>query len=790
MITWFGSFTTPVAEVFRDDERSDVFYYLRHRPRVAVDATTGEPIFYYHLIARDTELAFASGTQDSPAQYQIGMLGLHVDLGLSADELEVVKAACRAQMAHGGRGRLHWRLFGLGQPAAAEPTVSAINTWLDGTARIDLAVPEGPTFQLKATTEAKPSLYGDNGASFSASFGAEGAQLLWEALGGRQRPDDPPPTATALPNVAYELRFAARSPALKVTVTAHGSAVYEELRTTTQVTESTSRGTWSYPQVAELTKKLVASRAIDIQWQDNGLPDAGTATETEARAQIEENLIALVTNKIVEIFFTEYQVKGLQEGELGDDPFLHSGAGSGKGGNRLWLREYKEEFVSDISFSLTRTQNTVIRRNPNMLLGFDPGVDPALIARRLKFLDVGNPETQVLQVEVFTNADFANDNIANVTVTLRYDQRDQLTGGAPLQHSDTFTFQTGKEVGHFLTRMARDRDHRLLDLYDVTARIHYIGRSESPPPIELTGLSERSLTVSYDRLGFVKVDIQAGDIDWQEIVHVFVDLEYPPAAGQPDARKQVKLTQTTPVAAWSASKRGATSPTYRYTVRYGMKDGSEQVVGPRTDDRGTLVIHDLLAARLRRSFDVVLDPATVKAVLLRVRYRDDAHGIDDTARNTFTATGSWEYVRPVIEGAPRTLDYSVLVQYADGTIEDRPWVTLGADELPPPISVRRYKMAVTIDGTRLDWQRWATAYVHVEYADRGHDYQIATETPLRVVKDAALHRFDILAFDPAARGYRYRITLVPLDGDPIDVPAGGDLAASDRGLLLLHTLVP
>jgi hypothetical protein len=788
MITWFGSFTTPVAEIFRDDARADVFYYLPHRPRIATDAATGEPIFFYHLVARDAQLAFASGTHDQPPQYQIGMLGLHVDLSLSPEDLEVVKQACRAQMAaNHQRFRIHHRVFGL-TPSTAEPTISAINTWLDGTARIDLVVPDGPTFKLSSTTETKPSLYGTNGASFAATFGAEGAQLMYDGLGGRRRPGDPPPAITALPIVYYNLKFAAKSPALKVTVTAHGSAVYKELRETTRVTESTGRGTWSYPQVSELTKALVARRAIEIVWDDGGLPDSMAASDSEVRQQIEENLISLVTTKIVETFFTEYQVKGLQEGDLGDDPFLHSGAGSGKPGNKLWLREYKEEFVSDISFSLTRTQNTIIQRNPNTLLS--TAVAPELIAARVKFIDVGNPEAQVLQVAVYTNADFANDNIANVTVNVTYDQADSLIGGRSIQHTDTFTFQTGKEAYTFVTRMARDRNGRLIDLYDVTARINYIGRAQSPDPIVLTGLSERALTVSYDRLGFVKVDVQAGDVDWKEITQIFVDLEYPPAAGQPDARKQLKLTQDHPTAAWSASKRGSASNSYRYTVRYAMKDGSEQIASPRSDDRGTLVIHDLLAARLRRTFDVVLDPGTVKAVMVRARYRDEAHGIDETARNLFSSTGSWDYSRPVMEGAPRSLDYSALIQYADGAQEETPWRTLAGDESPPAIAARRHKMGVIVDGSRVDWTKWSTAYVQLEYEDAAHGYLIATEAPLRVTAEAALHRFDVLAFSPSARTYRYRITLVPMTGDPVEVPADGSLASSDKGLLLLHTLVP
>ena len=39
---------------------------------------------------------------------------------------------------------------------------------------------------------------------------------------------------------------------------------------------------------------------------------------------------------------------------------------------------------------------------------------------------------------------------------------------------------------------------RLIDKYDAKAQIHYIGTSQSPPAIELKGISDRALTFSYE----------------------------------------------------------------------------------------------------------------------------------------------------------------------------------------------------------------------------------------------------------------------------------------------------
>ena len=330
----------------------------------------------------------------------------------------------------------------------------------------------------------------------------------------------------------------------------------------------------------------------------------------------------------------------------------------------------------------------------------------------------------------------------------------------------------------------------MIDIYDATAKINYIGTAEPPPPIEIKNASERSLTFSYDRLGYIKVDVQAGDIDWTQIKDVFVDLDYPSAPNEPDAKATVHLTQGALTGKWICSKHGAASNMYRYAVRYIYADGREVAgVKDQRDNRGTLVVHDQLIGKLRRTFEVVMDPQTVDSVSLKVRYQDGPNPVEET-RKAFTATGTWEYVRPLTDGSTQDLEYSYQVAYDDGQFAIFPSTHVGPHDDLPPIQARRFKFSVGIDGGGIDWEKWRTVLVHLEYTDNKHNFLQIND--VSVTKEAPTTSVEIQAFSVGARAYAYRAVFVPrrtVNNPVVHVP-GPETLATASGTLLLETLVP
>ena len=782
MIAYFMNFNVPRVRdvvIFRDHADPQQFYVLNDRPRLAVDPKTGTPLFGFTLFSRNIEIAYASAG-DKPVENQLGALQMTVDLSVSDQDMALIRLYLVDLLKQERMQPSAYNKLYKVTTTGIEPRIGYVD-WLNGSVRLDLLEGLGETFKRSSSQETTPTLHGTNKAALWATFGSEGAQLLWGAL----HPEESGETgggASEAPiqaNITYKLEGLARLPGVRVTVTASAESVYKELRGRTTVTERVGNQRWTYPQVSKLTKEMIEKKVIDVKWEDYGIP-AGDPAGDQIKQQLEQAVMGVITNNIVGLFFKAFEFQGLKDEDLGTT-FTHTTGG--KPGSRLWLNEFTESMSLDISFTMEKSQNFRFPAAPQTSLL--PSLTREQRDQLVRIVDVGSPEVRVMTVHVYTNADFQNDKIANLTATLSYRQFDTLVNDW-IETSESFVFKTGQEAFPFRTRLARDERGRLIDLYDAKAQVHYIGVAQSPPAIELKNISDKSLTFSYDRLGYVKVEVQAGDIDWTQIKEVYVDLVYEAAQGEPDAKGTVKLTDAQPKGSWSVSKRGRTSNRYQYVVRYKFVDGRETSEAAKSDDRGTLVIDDALVGRLRRTFDVVLDPATVTSVVLKVRYEDPPTPPDEM-RHLFTETGSWEYVKPLREGAPETIEYSYDVQYKDGLSDHEPWAALSPDAELRSIKARRFKIPISVDGGGLDWTKWRVAVIELTYRDDPHDYLKIEE--VRLTKEAPLQTVEVLAFAPDAREYAYRATLVPLGaGSPVEIPSDGT-THKKSGMLLVESLV-
>lgn len=786
MLTEFESFRVagaPYVEIYRDHADPAKFYLLPDRPRLAVDERTALPLFSFTLFSRDIDIAFASTPAGQPVENQLGAVNFTCDLTVDPAQLTVIREALVGVLQREQAEPSFYNKIFRVDTTSTEPVIGYADTWTQGTVRLDMLEDLGATFKRNSSKEGHPQLRGSMAASLWATFGSEGAQLLWKVLnpdtdeaatpGGQQ-------TAALQANIVYDLVGIARSPALRVTVKVDGGPLYTELRNRTTIHEQSGNSSWTYPEISKLVKELRDTRVIDIHWEDYGIPGADPQAD-ELKKQLETTVLGIISNKIVDLAFKSYQVPGVKDEDLGKT-FTHTNGGIP--GTRLWLDEYADNTILDFSFTLDYEANYPFKAYPQTSLL--TSLTPAQRRQLVRVVDVGSPEVRVLEVPVYTNADFAGDHIANITATLSYREFDTLVNDW-VETGDTFVFTKGDEKYVFRTRMARDEQGRLIDHYDARAVINYVGTSTPPPPVELQGVTDRALTFSYDKLGYVNVTVQAGDIDWTQIKDVYCDFGYDAARGEPDSKGTVHLTKDKQEDRWRASKHGAQSNRYTYTPRYVFLDGKEVTGATVSDDREMLVVHDTIVGRIRRSFDVSLDPQTVENVTVVVRYENPPQAPEES-RNVFTTTGSWEYVRPVSDHASQNISYSVGVSYKDQLTERRGPFPLAPGDDPPTIVARRYRFSIGVDGEGIDWNRWRSAYVRLHYNDQAHGYDMVSEE-LKISREAPYQSVDVFAFSPTARAYGYSTTFVPRDGsDPVQVPPDGS-EAQRTGVLLLETLV-
>ncbi len=258
-------------QIYRDHADPNMFYYVSERPRLAMN--DGVPEFVYLKYARDItdNPAFSD---DDKASLGGGLLAFTVDLSIDQDELDAIKNEL-AQYSGGGSVTLSPIMFE------------------DGTVRLSMVSQseDGETtatsgrLQIIETTwgASKPSLYGNNRATFGVGLSQEGATLLEEAL----------KYGVGFIGVIYDLKFLGMRPSFNVKVTANYSRIYNHFEAEVGV-QAQIKAVQLAAEVGVGFQKLVDDGSIKIEvttfTNDEDLKNQADAALEWAKAKITEDL--------------------------------------------------------------------------------------------------------------------------------------------------------------------------------------------------------------------------------------------------------------------------------------------------------------------------------------------------------------------------------------------------------------------------------------------------------------------------------------------------------------------
>ncbi len=820
MLMLFPSIKVPGLEdieIFRDHQKHDQFYALRSIPSVARDKD-GKPALSFMFFERNADIAYASSPNKELIEAQLGQLLVTVDLSVSPEEHKIISDYLRDQVLNNHQlpfVRLYHRITKRTIPETKiEPKLAYPDTWKEGTARLEILEGLGDTFKKSSSAEVKPSLVGSNSAAFYATFGIEGAQIYYDALTKGYKDEEGEEEKTPLQAIVrYDLKGFAFVPNLEVKVTGRASQMYDFIqertvdyqkeieqgkRTTTKkflgITYSKKTTTYdkkidiSKSDITTLTEEMIDRKIINIEITDFGDVAANSEEKKEVEENLRNTLIDTIMNTIVASFFQTAFIGQEDTGSSTEgtttqpqaDPTLPLNWNEQFIKNQHLYYHFKNEIdktkITDIYFHFKKNGTVEFNRYPNGTLAtqLTESERKALV----RHIDISSPEVQILEVQVKVNADFAADNIHSIIVNLNYSQKD-FKSGVVRENAKSFLFETGTEVYTFRVTMARNEKGELLDFYNATAKISYKGTAEAPPPIELKEYSDRALVISYDKLGFITVNASAGDIDWSTIREAVVDLEYRAEPDKPDTRKQIRLSEAAPTGNWKCFMYGHKEKQYRYKVKYFYTDGTESETEFKEDTRDTLIIDDNLTGRIKASFDVIMDANTVTSAKIEILYQDASQQIAEEYSKWFTASETWDWNMRLRENATNRFKYRYFVQYTDGLVKTSDWMEAGSDEDIPPVDIKRYERALTIDGGLLDWTKWKMVYVNVKYADEANLY-VKSEM-LRFDQSTPMQSFRVLAFQPDANHYSYSLKFASNEGI-VDVPE----TSLDSGVLILE----
>ncbi len=697
--------------VYGDDASDFTFYAVPQTPRYRLE--NGKPVFKY--------IKYREIKQVGDDLFG-GLCAFDTEFVVAPDKL----AAAKAEL----QNEVNTKYQQLGQQPPA--IVIAPLTYTGGTANLNIG--EGGVLVQKVRGAGKPSLYGNNVATFWVELSKEGATVFEKALQGEG----------GFVSVVYDLHIWVKIPPIKGRGWWNASQFYSFAQTidtedrfwSEDSYEETIRETLIKRDVMGTEFTFVQSPALSADDQRKLEEEIRTAIFRQLEDGVERNMLA-------EIEKEDPDTKSLREEQDIED---------------IKRKVMKTQIASvNVSF----TQSSTIEWNivpqgllPNITTMSGPDGEKFKWSDYAIEVDLNDPFFQVLEVSTKVNADFANLPIFTVEVKLSY----------PGVDVREYTFSGPDDVGKFRAPVIGGNRK-----YTYSYQVNYKGDSRVFTS-EAVETDDTQLTINVDDLGILVVDIAAGDINFSQVKQAQIRVRYEDAGLREPVEKQFTMTeQQREFKIREVIFTPRTQPIH-YDVKFFMADGREFEIKDKKQDSSQIFINDPFAANKTVGLRAVGDLNTkIQAIMVDLVYRDATNN-DYTQTKSMAlskATPFFDWVFPVIDENAGELRYSGTVQYMDGTTQDipetvatRPTIELG-DKVAD-----RLELEVMPDA--LDFSTLKLIIVTLHYTDPPNGIDERKDLTFKNGDGTKTWAFDMK--NKSARDYTWSARCFMTDGTRQDIP--------------------
>ena len=470
MLLLEGSENFPEAEVYRDDLNDMHFYVLPQVPILRRDA--GKAVFKF--VQYRTLKPMANG--------DVGAALVFMDVELALTPAQ--EQALRVKLAEKVKERR-----GAANPAPVDPNAIILGRpqISKATVTVEVLADSGNLVQ-KVNNAGKPSIYGNNVVAMSAELNQLGAPIF-EAVMKSQ--------GAGGVRVVYDLEFAARLPPVKATGTWNASKFYSFAQTV-----DFEENFWSEDDFSENISELFInseSRVVDVNPGALVNTDPGVAKLLETvRDTVGRQLDEAVKRNLLEAIPPESRDFSKIRGEDFENI----------------KRTVTTNKISSVSISFHESQVTNVNRVPqtNMQSMVSQGFNWDDYAIEV---DTDDPFCRQLNLTIQVNADFENLPIFSVDVSIDYPPWTARHG------VQTFSFRKADDIGKF-TAFIEDNSTKFKYSYVV----NYKGESRvfTSRPLDHEG---NDLKINVDELGLWLVDVEVGDMNFEQVSRAVLTLEHP-----------------------------------------------------------------------------------------------------------------------------------------------------------------------------------------------------------------------------------------------------------------------
>ena len=738
------------VSIFPDHADPLQFYFLPMMPHLstAKDAVSGADLPQLQLI----EYEGAAGTG--------GFINFDVNLGIDDDSLASVKEKLRQQAHLDDTPRLSpvtfvdgsVRLLILGHdtsdgsaPAASTPAPEAT----------------GPKFVIKIQNASKPSLFGDNQASFSVQLDQYGATVLEQALQGQMAPIA----------VIYSLDFIGLRPAFNVHLHVDWNRVQS------YIDDSFHAGIlFLSTDIDKAVEKLIEDRVITID-VDTFVTDAdGGKDSSDDRDRAVSEVYDMIKTTFFESSLPPPDPNHPDDWSKAKDAYMTVSEMALTGGAASVASFSKKEVdlsrtdkkVLDVNISeRTSVQRTIY---PQAHLS---GVLGALTAggatmdRFVVKVDLDNPWFQRRSVRVASHADFDGDTIDSIDVNMTYNgviNSVSLTKANPQATVDWSSVLSG---GKMVRPVA----------YTYAVNFGAVDTSQRPGQLTTGELTEIGDTIGIqpgDALySTPPVPIRADSLPWDRYPSVEVECRYDDDANQVHLQASAVLTSQNPEASWKLFLRDRSKRTFSYRLSYTLAAGGTSVTPWLTTDAGKIDVVDPFPAKSNLVIVPAVDWTVANMVLVSVAYpnkdapvaqKNYVFNQNNTNAQTFTADRQ--------DPTQTSIVYEAKIINRNGQV----WTIPSSVTTDSSLIIQPGMMGhqiVTVRPEQIDFPsvRVSEVDVQVRYADQKNNLSAAGAFKLAQASDVQRFAYDYL--DPSiSPEYRADVQLAngqtrSLDWSPI-----------------------
>lgn len=617
----------PDVTIWRDDQNPAIFYALPSTPRFRM--VDGKPVFKF--------IKYRFPVDRPDGKKGGGYAFFDSELTVPPDKMKKVEQVLQ--------DRLNQRHAAAKRPGAPPKVTFGTITYTRGT--VNMLLQKDSALIENVRGAGKPSLFGNNVATFMVEMTPEGATVFEGAMQGE---------GASMVSLVYDMNFWVKLPPIEARVWFNADKFYSYVQDV-----DTEVSMWTEDHYREDLHELLdesesGGTELNLKFQ---LPDPEQDRKLKDRLRdwAQRTLEDYVTRAGQAAVgpLTEEQRKlpaNLIE-DLGSDDLdeLHRNITTHK--LTSFNQVYREDTATEWNLAPQGNLGTI-----TSIKG--PDGKPLLWKDYSLLIDADDPFFKQLNVSMQVNADFANLPLHSVELHIEYPK------GGTKKDIGEYRFAGPNDVAKFATYIENDNWK-----YKYWYEVNFKGaaRTYKSPVVET---DEKILTINVDQTGVLWIDLIAGDLDFEQVRAAQVTLKYE------DPEQKVPLVQQVfTIDEAHANQRFQKlifvpqNKPYQYRVKYIMKDGKEFQGDWVSDFSTPLMINDPWSetkqVMIRASGNL---SDQIETIFLDLNYNDAANKYSQTKSVALDENEpASEWLFPIISGTSGKITYSGMIKYRDGTEE-------------------------------------------------------------------------------------------------------------------------